>query len=141
VADPIEIDLPLVVGRRRRGRVLAGKPLTLNNAPSNPYAKTQLTNEIREKAGWAAKAAMREHRIGPQQHISAQLHYQPGDARTRDTDNLIASQKPAVDGLVDAGLIPDDNPTHLTWWAPAIHPERGPRRLWLAIHLTQENAA
>ncbi len=33
--------------------------------------------------------------------------------RKRDEDNLLASLKPAFDGIVDAGLIPDDNEKYL----------------------------
>lgn len=120
-----EIDLPLVVH---------GKPLTLNQRHHHK-AKARLVAEIRRAAGWATKAL----KLGHHDHVSVQLHYRPGDARRRDPENLVATQKPAIDGLVDAGLIDDDDPLHLTWWAPAIHPEPGKRRLWLAIHLPEES--
>ncbi|WP_136314442.1 hypothetical protein [Actinomyces procaprae] len=35
------------------------------------------------------------------------------DRRRRDTHNLMATAKPIVDGLVDAGLLPDDDARHL----------------------------
>lgn len=140
----LELEVPLVVlpktSRRKTfakpvRRLPVGRPLTLNNAPANPHAKAELVGQIREVLGWSAKSAMLTHHLGRQDHITVQLHYRPGDGRRRDTDNLIASQKPAVDGLVDAGLIADDNPTHLTWWAPEIHLEPGTRRLWLTIQI------
>lgn len=36
------------------------------------------------------------------------------DRRRRDAANAIQAMKPAVDGVVDAGLIPDDDWQHLT---------------------------
>ncbi|MEU0515599.1 hypothetical protein [Amycolatopsis sp. NPDC006125] len=141
-----EVDVPLVVQptrprsrKRPVTKLPAGKPLTLNQH-HNPFAKAKLVEQIREGTGWAALAAMKRHRVGRQDHITVQLHYRPGDRRRRDTDNLIASQKPAVDGLVDARLIPDDNPSHLTWFPPEIHTDPGPRRLWLEIRLDQPPA-
>ncbi|WP_128683426.1 hypothetical protein [Actinomyces qiguomingii] len=35
------------------------------------------------------------------------------DRRRRDTHNLMPTVKPIVDGLVDAGLLPDDDTRHL----------------------------
>lgn len=42
------------------------------------------------------------------------------DRRRRDTHNLMPTVKPIVDGLVDAGLLPDDDTRHLT--GPHLHP-------------------
>ena len=36
------------------------------------------------------------------------------DKRRRDTDNLFASMKPYIDGLVDSGLLTDDDAMHVT---------------------------
>ena len=33
----------------------------------------------------------------------------------RDIQNAIAALKPAIDGMVDAGVIPDDSKNWLTW--------------------------
>ena len=35
--------------------------------------------------------------------------------RPRDIQNAIAALKPAIDGMVDAGVIPDDSRNWLTW--------------------------
>jgi crossover junction endodeoxyribonuclease RusA len=35
--------------------------------------------------------------------------------RPRDIENAIAAMKPMIDGMVDAGVIPDDNATWLEW--------------------------
>jgi len=46
----------------------------------------------------------------------------------RDTDNLMASLKPAIDGCIDAGIIQDDNPDCLIYHTPAyeVDKERSP---------------
>jgi crossover junction endodeoxyribonuclease RusA len=44
-------------------------------------------------------------------HIVATLHF--GDDRKRDVGNYAITVKAAIDGLVDAGVIPDDNDDHL----------------------------
>ncbi|MCG3757382.1 hypothetical protein [Amycolatopsis sp. Poz14] len=115
-----EIELPLHAGK---------PPLTMNQR-LNRYEKARRTRTLREAASWQAAKL----KLGTLDHVSVQLHYAPGDNRGRDSDNLVATQKPAVDGLVDAKLIPTDTPEHLTWWAPAIHPGPGKPRLWLVVH-------
>lgn len=49
-------------------------------------------------------------------------------SRRRDEDNLRTRFKPGLDGLVDAGLLPDDNPAHLVTGDMAIEvdPSRAP---------------
>ena len=37
------------------------------------------------------------------------------DKRRRDPDNLFASMKPYIDGLVEAGLIEDDSAMHVSY--------------------------
>jgi len=40
--------------------------------------------------------------------------YIPDKRHIRDGDNALASVKPFIDGCVDAQIIPDDDPSHLT---------------------------
>lgn len=42
------------------------------------------------------------------------------DKRRRDTDNLYPTLKAACDGLVDAGIVPDDTPEFMVKHAPVI---------------------
>ncbi len=50
--------------------------------------------------------------------------------RPRDLDNLVAAMKPAVDGLVDAGLVEDDDKTRVRYgdhditWVDSFAEER-----------------
>lgn len=128
----LEIEVTLVAA--------GNKPLT-HNQRYNMYRRNQLVQKIRHDAGWSAKAAMRKHKIDRQRHITVQLHYRPGDARGRDAPNLTASSKPAIDGLVDAGLVADDRDSYVTEVMPVIHPEPGKRRLWLTITIPEGTPA
>lgn len=87
----------------------------------------------------SVREAIRHHagNIGPCKRITVQLHYRPGDNRRRDAPNLHPTAKPAVDGLVDAGLVADDTPEYVTEVMPAIHPGPGPRRLWITVEVTR----
>jgi crossover junction endodeoxyribonuclease RusA len=122
-----ELDVPLVVFT---GRGVARAPLSLNDR-TGWRARAKHVRQIREAIAWQAK------KIGPCGHITAQLHYAPGDQRRRDASNLMASQKPAVDGLVDAGVVSDDTAEYVTELMPVIHPGPGPRRLWLTVTVTR----
>ena len=120
-----EIDLPLHKGK---------PPLTLNQR-LHWSEKARRTKMIRQVVAWRAAAL----KLGLCEHISVSMHYAPGDNRwRREGDNLVASMKPAVDALVDAGIVVDDDPRHVTTIMPAIHPGPGRRRLWLSIHITEE---
>jgi crossover junction endodeoxyribonuclease RusA len=43
------------------------------------------------------------------QQVKIKAIYHPPDNRRRDTSNIFPTIKAAVDGFVDAGVIPDDN--------------------------------
>ncbi len=109
-------------------------PLTLNQRWPSRQAKDSAVAEVRRSVGWVARAA----RLGRHDHVTVELHYRPGRAGIRDVDNLVATLKPACDGLVDAGLVADDDPAHMTKLMPVIHSAlkttgAGERRLWLQI--------
>lgn len=127
MTDAVEIDVPLWKGK---------PPLTLNQR-LHWSEKARRTKKIRDTVGWQAQAM----RLGTATHVSVQLHYNTGDRRRRDSDNLVATLKPCVDGLVDAGLVPDDDPAHVTTIMPEIHNGLGPRRLWITIRITALEAS
>ena len=90
-------------------------PLSLNDRHSWPVRARKVA-EVRQTTGWLARAA----RIGVHERIRVQLLYVPAVHRTRDSDNLVATMKPAVDGLVDAGVVADDNDQHVVRGWPEI---------------------
>ena len=122
-----EIDVPLWKGK---------PPLTLNQR-LHWRDKAKRTLVTRDAVTWAVKAL----RLPTQPHISVQLHYATGDQRRRDQDNLVPTLKVCLDGCVRAGLLVDDTPEHVTWWAPEIHNGPGKRRLWITIHTHESEAA
>jgi Holliday junction resolvase RusA-like endonuclease len=74
-------------------------------------AKASVTARYREMCGWAAKEAMQQHGLKGPLHppVVAEVTFELPDRRRRDEDNLKASMKAAWDGLVDAGLLVDDD--------------------------------
>lgn len=106
------------------------KPLSLNDR-MHWQVKRKHTAAWRRHAADLAKSA----HIPMLARFTAVLHYQPRDNRRRDTDNLIASLKPLVDGLVDAHVAAGDDAAHYCLTEPVIHPARkgDPGRMWLVV--------
>lgn len=106
-------------------------PLNLNDRGHwAPRAKK--IADVRATGAWLARTA----HLGRHERVRIALHYQPATRRARDEENLVATLKPLVDGLVtDAGLCVDDTDAHVRREMPVIHPpvpgERG--RMWLVI--------
>ena len=89
-------------------------PLSLNDR-KHWRAKAKITAEIR--------AYIREWAFYTVPACSAsevELHYVPRDARRRDADNLVPILKACCDGLVDAGVVPDDTPDLMRKHMPII---------------------
>ena len=77
--------MKLHVAKRNAKDVAMGLVLE-QGRPATPYAKAHIT------VTWVAK-----------------------DKRRRDVDNLFASMKPYIDGLVEAELIADDSAMHVSY--------------------------
>lgn len=105
-------------------------PLTLNSR-MHWSRKSKITKTLRHEAATRA----RFQRIPQSTKIRVQLHYQPSQKRRRDEMNIVATQKPLVDGLVDAGVVPDDTPEYVSELTPRIHdPKTGVKAAcWLEI--------
>ncbi|GLW91804.1 hypothetical protein [Actinokineospora globicatena] len=121
-----DLDLPLA--RTGKGQVAPGPPLHANQR-LHWRAERTAKKLVRDTAHWRALDA----KIPPAQHITVQVHYLPGDNRRRDPSNLMPTQKAAVDGIVRAGVVPDDSPEYVTELMPTIHTGPSDRRLWLRI--------
>lgn len=93
-----------------------------------PYTKPPLS--LNDRKHWRAKAKItadiRRHVAEQSQAIPAcsasevWLHYVPRDGRRRDADNLVPILKACCDGLVDAGVVPDDTPELMRKHMPLI---------------------
>lgn len=105
------------------------RPLSLNDRMAWPV-KARLTRGVRN----AVAAHARALKVPALPHVHVQLEYTPRDARRRDPDNLWATAKPAIDGLVDAGVVPDDTTVYVCRHEPVIEakdPAVVGARLWL----------
>ena len=103
-------------------------PLSLNDR-SHWSVKGRQVAALRRDAGWCA----REAKIARCRKIKVTLIYEPRNERRRDKDNLVATLKPVVDGLVDVGVIPDDTPEHIEYDMPLIDVPNGKRGRLIVI--------
>lgn len=131
-APPAPKPRPGALGQRWTLELPFTAPLSLNHR-MNWAVKAKATKPWREAACVLAKAA----NIPACNRVSIELFYTPRDARIRDPLNLVASLKPIEDGIVDAGVLPDDNPLHHESAMPKITPKGPPRpggnRLWVVV--------
>lgn len=87
------------------------KPWTANAERTFHYHKrAKLVRECRERFHWLAIAAQ----IPPLDQISVEVWPLSASKRTRqDVAAVFPTVKAAIDGIVDAGVIPDDSAKHL----------------------------
>jgi hypothetical protein len=76
----------------------------------------------------ASHLLAKQAKIPACRRIHVELNYVPSTVRRRDPDNLVAVLKPCIDGLVDAGVVPDDDLRFVERSFPVIHPKGPPRR-------------
>lgn len=119
----VEVEVPMIGSPPR-------PPLNMNQR-LHWTTERKLTRMVRHGVAYR----VRDLRLGAARFLVVGLHYHPGDNRRRDPANLQATQKPAVDALVDAGVVPDDTPQYVEERSPRIHSGPGPRRLWLEIEV------
>lgn len=113
--------------------------------PNSPYYSGNSRMHWRKKAElirtWRHASAMlaRAMKIPHLERAVVSLDLWPHDRRRRDPDNLVPGVlKPAVDGLVDAGVVEDDAPEFVRLVMPVIHAPL-PSRI-VTWHLTVEEA-
>lgn len=114
-------------------------PLSLNHSYGHWRTKAKKIRAVREAGCLLAKQAG----IGPCSRVRVTLHYRPRDRRTRDEENSIPTLKALCDGLVDAGIVPDDAPQYMTKAMPVLHEaasvSKEKSRLWLVVEPIEEN--
>lgn len=88
-----------------------------------PYQRPPLS--LNDRMHWAAKARLTKeirsyvrefctYRVPTLERAHITLHWVPRDRRRRDTDNPFPTLKAAIDGVKDAGIVPDDDARHVT---------------------------
>lgn len=112
----------------------AGLPVLSLNDRLHWRKRHERGNAIRE-AAWALAMQQRAPRL---ERAAITVTYQPPDRRRRDADNMAASGKPAIDGLILAGVLPDDNAAHVTAVRYRIGPVHPRGRLIIHVREVQE---
>ena len=102
-------------------------PLTANQR-MHWRKKAAVTKDVRQ---WARLLFRPTHMHAP---VTVQLDWHVPDKRRRDDDNTVPTLKAICDGLVDAGIVPDDTPDLMVKLMPRIiHAPDAPKRLTLTI--------
>ena len=97
---------------------------------SRHWAKKQRdTRTLRASTKIVARAA----RVPKLERVRIELHYVPRDERRRDPLNISPTLKACEDGIVDAGVIPDDTPRWSEPNAPVIDPADAKARVRLYL--------
>lgn len=105
------------------------KELSPNSRP-NRWEKARTVRQYREDCGWAGTVQYRRYvskkgtplpTLTPP--VTATVTFVVPDRRRRDEQNFLQMLKPAFDGLVDAGVLQDDN--HEVFKVVATHFEVG----------------
>lgn len=110
-------------------------PLSMNDpAPMSRVARLMRADKVRAFRH-AAVVLARQAGIPPLQRFTAVFHWQPPTNRRRDVENYFPTVKPLVDGLVDAGIAPDDTTEYYVSSTPVLHPavKGDPGRMWLTV--------
>jgi len=82
-------------------------------------ARAKLVAEVRLTAGWVVKAAQ----IPACARVTVGLEYVPTVRRRRDGgENYADTMKAVIDGVVDAGVVPDDTPEYVVRLMPVVAP-------------------
>ena len=97
---------PAAAGRTRTIELPAGLPILSMNGRDHWRARNRKAQALKD----AAIVMTRKARVPRLKCITVALYYDPPDRRRRDHDNLTATYKPLVDGIVKAGVVPDDSP-------------------------------
>lgn len=96
-------------------------PLLNMNSREHWRTRSQRVKAWRITARDYARLALRCRKLGPS---FVMLTIDVPDKRRRDPANLYATVKPVVDGLVDAGLWPDDSAEYVTTIEPVLRVSR-----------------
>lgn len=113
-----EIDVP----------TLNDKPPLNANQRLHWAEKARRVALVRDAVGFRAKGVIPPRRTP----VAVHLRWHVTDRRRRDPSNLMPTQKAALDGLVQAGVLVDDSPQYVTEGMPMIEHWSGPR-LFLVV--------
>lgn len=110
-------------------RVLS--PNCVSATPGGRFAKASATKRYRRLAKEAVEAERVES--SPWKKLSVQLRFFWRTKRKRDQDNAMASLKSAYDGIIDSGLVTDDDYDHMKRLSPEFSIDQDFPRVELVI--------
>ena len=87
---------------------------------------------------WAARHAAVTTGAQPMNRARCTVLIHWPDRRRRDAHNITPTIKAAIDGVVDAGLLPDDDDTHLTGPDLRVSPHLCDKRYACTLHFRFE---
>lgn len=107
--------------------------LTLLNANRRMHwaRRAELTRNIRA----ASFACVKSAKVPRLRRAQIVVEFRPPDRRRRDVHNLYPSAKAAIDGLVDAGVLPDDSDRYLV--GPDMRAGEVAPLARLVLHITE----
>ena len=109
------------------------KPLLNLNSRQHWAAKARDTDSVRSVTALLCRD------IAKADKVRVVLTYTPRDKRRRDADNLVGMLKACCDGIVDAGVVPDDTPEFMVKEMPVINPPGGKHaRMTLMVEALDE---
>lgn len=114
----------------------AQKPITVNaERKGNRWDRATHTKEWREAFTWIA----RKERIPKMKWVKVTVQPYQKRGRLQDVAACLPSAKAAIDGLVDAGILPDDSGEYvrMVTFLPCV---RGEDQLTLIVQGERENA-
>lgn len=109
-----------------------GDVLPTANGREHWRRRAKLTRFWREYAHIRARSELNLGRWQPVERAHITITIDWPDQRRRDPANWAPTAKAIVDGLVDAGVLPDDDHRHVT--GPDLRRGHGPRAIH--VHLT-----
>lgn len=129
--DLVTVEAPSSPARSWTLEVVGALPATPNDRGwRKRWARTKV---LRREAWGLAK----QQRIPALTKIRVGMTVIPPDRRRRDEDNLVGTMKPLVDGLVDAGVIPDDTGQYVERVFPTIAEPDGSKRWRYQLHIEE----
>ena len=97
------------------------------------HSKTRPVKALRQLAAGLVLEQIPRPKV-PWQAAVVDYHFVVPDLRRRDAANAIQSQKPAIDGVVDCGLLHDDDWTRLTIGRVTFEVDKQHPRVVLTFH-------
>lgn len=93
------------------------------------WARHEITQFWRPLCAWKAEALG----VKPMQYVRVSIGFRYSTNHVRDTHNMSPVAKACLDGVVAAGLIPDDSDQHVESVTYYRHWPNGPRRVVLTL--------